>query len=313
VPDEKEDVGTSQDTYMSDYVCDTSSYTVGRKLGAGSFGRVYLIQRKDTREQFALKLFSSSTLSRGQRSLLRELETLMQARHPGLLPLEGLSFSWSAQDPCPAIITPYLPSGSLEEVVYGRRQFSLVQKMIALYGIAVAMGYLHDELHVVHRDLKPANVLLDADLQPVVADFGLSKHVTASHMRQTCLAGSPIYMAPELLKDEEYSVKVDVYAFGILAWEVITQTPAFATITSAQELVNRTVNGLRPPLDQVPQKLRDLVTYAWDQVPKSRPGFPRIARWLKKPKCWWHVPLDSPELAPFHAYVAKLEQSAEPS
>jgi serine/threonine-protein kinase PknK len=281
---------------------------MGRKIGSGTFGSVILIHHKATREQFALKLFKPQALAQGQRSLLRELETLMQAQHPGILRLEGLSFNWSPKHPCPAVITPYLPAGSLEEVVTGQKPLSFVQKVRVLFGVAAAMQYLHDQAHIVHRDLKPANVLLTADLEPVVADFGLSKHVSAAQMRQTAMAGSPIYMAPELLRDEEYSVKVDVYAFGILAWELLTTSLAFAAISNPAEVTRQTVAGMRPPEGLLPPRFRDLVTRCWDASPAARPLFHEVADWIKQTANWWEGADAAPELQPFKQYVTRLGQ-----
>jgi serine/threonine protein kinase len=258
-----------------------------------------------TGEQFALKLFTPAALSRDQRSLLREMETLMQVRHPAVLPLVGLSFSWSAENPFPAILTPYLPSGSLEDVIAKKRRLSAIQKMIVLFGISAAMDWLHEEARIVHRDLKPANVLLNSRLEPVVADFGLAKHVTADQMRQTAMAGSPVYMAPELVRGQEYSVKVDVYAFGILAFELLTTSMAFMSFSNGQELGAQTVKGLRPPEGEIPEKLRDLVVQCWADKPTDRPTFRSILEWLGKAENWWEQSVGVRPDA-FNEYVAKL-------
>ena len=100
------------------------------------------------------------------------------------------------------------------------------KKLINIYGIASGMSYLHSH-KVIHRDLKLENILLDEYLNPKISDFGLSKiidflSISMNVQSQRGLKGTPIYIAPEIYAEEEYSKSSDVYAFAFIVYEIIT-------------------------------------------------------------------------------------------
>ncbi|KAK8891479.1 hypothetical protein M9Y10_028688 [Tritrichomonas musculus] len=119
--------------------------------------------------------------------------------------------------------------GSLAEAILKSKKstadidYDNTAKQIILVGIARGMMYLYQH-HIIHRDLKPDNILLDQYLHPLITDFGLSKIYDPGYsisQSQTC--GTSIYMAPEIISGNRYSGKADVYSFGILMYEVITE------------------------------------------------------------------------------------------
>jgi serine/threonine protein kinase len=152
------------------------------------------------------------------------------------------------------------------------------------------MNYLHSR-QIIHRDLKPANVLLDAAYLPHIADFGLSKLVTPENqMEMTTSIGTPVYMAPELAQPSDkggpaYTGKVDVYAFGIMLFELVTARKAFGRLrgmNAAYQLINKVCQGTRPEIPpDVPVHVKELMEACWDVDPDKRPSF---ADMLKKPE-----------------------------
>jgi serine/threonine-protein kinase len=179
-----------------------------------------------------------------------------------------------------------MPNGSHESVIQGRLVLNRVQECIVLYGICAGMRYLQDEMKVVHRYLKPANVLLNANLEPVIADFGLAKQIDGSEMRQTAIAGSPIYMAREFHQNLPYTPAVDVYAFGMLAFEVLSRSLAFVEIKSVPGIVELVLSEKRPPIRSVPREMRPLVELCWAQLPRDRTSFRSLQTWLGKRENW---------------------------
>ena len=291
-----------QNVLLSDKILDIKQFSKERELGRGSFGSVILCTEKTTKNKFAIKFLEELTSADEQRAFLREVEVLVQAQHPAVLHLYGFSLKESNKNPYPFIVTEYLPNGSLEDVISGNKKFDNTKKMISLYGIASAMDYLH-QLRIVHRDLKPANVMLNNLDEPVVGDFGLSKIMNQSIMRQTQAAGSPIYMAPELLRRADYSNKVDVYAYGVMIYELLTGQLAFEELQSMIQLIQAVCSGTRPSFKDVnlPENFQNLIKRCWDNNPDLRPTFREIQHELRK-----NVILNNVNMDVYKAYISKL-------
>lgn len=274
---------------LSNIVVQYDMFTIERKIGSGSYGVVYLVKENSTNKEYALKEIESPIISRlSEQQLLREIELMNLARHPLVCHLRGFSFfSQSTIGHHPFIVTDYYPNGSLEHVVSGKRKFNATQKLIVLYGIANAMAYLHN-IGIVHRDLKPDNVLLDQNDYPIVCDFGLSKLMEMPSLRQTTAAGSPVYMAPELMKREIYTNSIDVYAFAYICFELLTETLAFDEVKDIATLVNLVCNDKRRPnlngFDEavLPKVFKKLISRCWSDNYEDRPSFKNIVGYFHK-------------------------------
>ncbi|OHT07894.1 hypothetical protein TRFO_04992 [Tritrichomonas foetus] len=294
---------SSSHVAISDRILNLENFKREGDLGRGSFGMVYLVKEKRTGKLYAVKELLTLDSAEEQKSFLREVEALAQAMHPAILHLHGFSMKISAENPVPAIVTEYLPGGSIQDVIDKKKRFNNTQKMISLVGICSAMKYLHDKLHIVHRDLKPANVMLNGNNEPVVGDFGLAKIMNHSQMRQTQAAGSPVYMAPELMERKEYTNKVDVYAFGVMCFELITETLAFSNVNSLIDLVNLVCRGSRPSFRglNIQENFKELIKRCWDHDPSVRPSFADIYEELK---C--NLILEGTDMESYNAYLSKI-------
>ncbi|KAK0604867.1 hypothetical protein LWI29_020334 [Acer saccharum] len=118
-----------------------------------------------------------------------------------------------------------MPNKSLDKFLFGNERSNIdwFQRFQIIKGIASGLLYLHEEWEkvVIHRDIKPANVLLDADLNGKLGDFGLARlYDRGSNPETTVAAGIPPYMAPELLRNEKGNTSSDVFAFGISILEI---------------------------------------------------------------------------------------------
>ena len=148
------------------------------------------------------------------------------------------------------------------------------------------MEYLHEN-KVEHRDLKATNCLLDGDMRVKLADFGLSKSkalattLFAGRPSETGPSGTITHMAPELLLENTFTEKCDVYSFGIVMWEVLSRGVPFAGL-QREQIIAQLVVGRRPspvPEDSPPQ-LVALMEACWEQEPFVRPDFKRVVRRL---------------------------------
>jgi serine/threonine protein kinase len=156
--------------------------------------------------------------------------------HPAILPLIGCTpFSHES-----TIVTPLMENGSvksvLDKVQKGQKPTwgNITTKMIIPFGVAVGSETSHGP-RVIHRDLKPGNILLDANYEPKITDFGLSKTAPRGASRDNSLdKGTPLYEAPELIEGSRYDFAADTFAFGMTMDAVLTGVQWLAGVTSSR-------------------------------------------------------------------------------
>ncbi|KAH0795702.1 TKL family protein kinase [Histomonas meleagridis] len=243
-------------------------------VGSGVSANVFYGIDKRTNQEVAIKEFKFQKLNGSKlQSFQREVAVLATAIHPTLLKLIG------ATDSLPfCIITEWMPNKSLYHDLHMNHHLDQTAKSIAAYDIARGMKFLHDK-QIVHRDLKSLNVLLDKNNRIRICDFGFSRHASEeSTMTQNI--GTPHWMAPELLSSTpNYSFKVDVYAFGILLWELASGQVPYHGMDAAQIISQVVTNDIRPAMpNDVNPGMRDLITHCWDRDPKVRPSFAEIVQ-----------------------------------
>lgn len=215
---------------------DLNNFILQNRIGQGSFGKVYKAKSKQTGEIFAVKVCKeeiNSNFNDNLMNLSREVNIIAKLNHPSILGFKGFSPFDFKKRPKPVLITEYASYGTLEDFILleknkkSESHYDDTRKLIILYGIASAMSYMHKH-NIIHRDLKPSNILLDDFLLPKVSDFGLSKlnHSNLNSMTVKTVTGSvkgtPKYMSPEIWEKSEYSQYSDVYAFSLIAFEIIT-------------------------------------------------------------------------------------------
>ena len=159
---------------------------------------------------------------------MNEIQVLSKVDHPMILRFIGYCLNNFDSNPFPAIITEFLPNGSLNDEIkisingIASDEWTSTSKYIILLGISLGMNYLHLK-HIVHRDLKPTNILIDENYYPKICDFGFSK-ITEKELNQIKMSsylGTPLYIAPEILSHESYTYKVDIYSFALIACEIL--------------------------------------------------------------------------------------------
>ena len=186
--------------------------------------------------------------------------------------------------PTPTILLDYMPNKSLAQLfkdkIFMNKNRSI--RYIILCGIINAMLYLHHK-GIVHRDLKPENILLDEQFYPRVCDFGSSiiYSDTKQHSKvKEKNVGTPLYMAPEIfLLEDSYSYKVDVYAFSMIAYQLLTEIEPFKEKNFGRigQLKRAVINGVRPDLSIIPdEEIRVFFQRCWSREPSERPSFNEI-------------------------------------
>jgi hypothetical protein len=263
---------------LAQYLVSLDDFELIRTIGKGAFGEVWLGRHKSSDRQVAVKkLFAEALTGDEYTYYCREIQILALCDNPFLLPITG----FTNRAPY-AIITPFVECGSLYQALNGKAKFNLsgTEKQRIAMGVAHGMARLH-ELKIIHRDLKSLNILLDAQHLPRVCDFGIARFSQGETDVLTQNIGTPHWMAPELFGSSGYSEKVDVYAFGMLLWEMLTQDVPYKGKTGIQIAMN-VCKGERPPIPKgCPQGLSSLMTACWLEDPDKRPDFLVVFRYME--------------------------------
>lgn len=174
--------------------------------------------------------------------------------------------------------------GSLWDLLHGGAGALPMARLLQVaVDVAEAMAYLHPK--VVHRDLKPHNVLLDGEGRAKVCDFGIARLRDCTSLSTTTggPAGTPAYMAPEVFQSGEGAgPPVDVYAFGVLLWEMATRKQPWETLSPVEIIYAVGVLKQRPRLPAgLPEGLALLMQRCWAQAPTARPTFAQVVHALR--------------------------------
>ncbi|KEH20098.1 lectin receptor kinase [Medicago truncatula] len=198
----------------------TNGFDEKGKLGEGGFGGVYKgLLEKNNKLEVAVKRVSKGS-RQGKKEYISEVRIISKLRHRNLVQLLG----WCHEKSELLLVYEYMPNGSLDYHLFGKGVMLTwsVRYKIAL-GIASSLLYLHEEWEqcVVHRDIKSSNVMLDANFNAKLGDFGLARLVDHELGSQTTvLAGTMGYLAPECVTTGKSSKESDVYSFGVVALEI---------------------------------------------------------------------------------------------
>ncbi|ETI37112.1 AUR protein kinase [Phytophthora nicotianae] len=201
-----------------------SDFEIGKPLGKGKFGNVYLAREKQSKYVVALKVLNKQQLMKSsmEHQLRREIEIQSHLRHKSILRLYGYFYDSKRV----YLIIEYAPQGELYKKLMRAGRFSERQSALYIQEMARALIYMHSK-HVIHRDIKPENLLVGFNGELKIADFGWSVHAPSS--RRTTLCGTLDYLPPEMIENKPHDENVDVWTLGILMYEFLTGAPPFET------------------------------------------------------------------------------------
>lgn len=269
-----------------------------------------------------MSMFTINQISESEiNSLTNELIKISNLKHPCLLKFIGYSPIDFKKQRKPVIVTEFFSNGSLSSVLELDRINQPIQgwnstkKLINLYGIASCMSYLHSK-EIVHRELKPSNIYLDDILTPKLGDFGLStRFETSDRITNQSISGvkaTPIYLSPEVLLNDEYSKSSDVYAFGLIAYEIICNEVPFNEIDNSNQVFHEVViNKKRPIIKQsIPLCYRQLIEMCWAQEVNERPTFDEIVYHLRMDSGFINDSIDKDD---YFRYIKFIDEQIDPS
>lgn len=217
--DWEQEYGPQRFSYKDLYKA-TNGFKDKEILGAGGCGKVYRGVLPSSGVQVAVKRFSHDS-NHGLQEFVAEIASMGRLRHRNLVQLLG----YCRRKGELLLVYDYMPNGSLDEFLFsnGKPNLSWLQRYKILRGVASALIYLHEEWEqvVLHRDVKASNVLLDADLNGRLGDFGLARlYDHGANFQTTHAVGTIGYLAPELTRSGKATTSSDVFAFGALMLEM---------------------------------------------------------------------------------------------
>ncbi|MGE4070707.1 MAG: serine/threonine-protein kinase [Lysobacterales bacterium] len=228
-------------------------YKLLKQIGSGGMATVYLAVQISLDRKVAIKVLRSAgddDPERTEKRFLREGRTLAKITHKNVCGIYDIA----KVDELAYIAMEYLDGGTLVDQL--KRGVSVGEAIAIVVQVASALEEAH-KLGIIHRDLKPANVMLRGGRVPVLTDFGIARELTASQTRITAenmIVGTPIYMSPEQVSGGEVDGRSDLYALGIMFYELLTGQPPFKGDTPIAVCMQH----LTAPLPTMPPSLADL-------------------------------------------------------
>jgi len=241
-----------------------NDFDIGKPLGKGKFGNVYLAREKQSKFIVALKVLFKSQLQRAnvEHQLRREIEIQSHLRHPNILRLYGYFYDQKRV----YLILEFAAKGELYKELQNCKIFSEERSAVYIHDLAHALMYCHSK-HVIHRDIKPENLLLGMRGELKIADFGWSVHTP--HSRRTTLCGTLDYLPPEMISGDEHDANVDIWSLGVLLYEFLVGHPPFEAKGHNETYKRILAVDIKFP-SSISDGAKDLIIKLLQQEPKKR-------------------------------------------
>jgi formylglycine-generating enzyme required for sulfatase activity/tRNA A-37 threonylcarbamoyl transferase component Bud32 len=248
------------------------AYAVERTIGQGGFAAVYLVRDLTLKRRLAVKVLAPDLLlsATAQERFRREAETIAQLSHPHIVPLH---FTGNAQDVF-YLAMAYVDGESLADRIARDGRLAAEEAARIVREVASALDFAHRR-GVVHRDIKPHNVLLERETgRSLVSDFGIARTAeTASLTASGMVIGTPTYMSPEQVTGGPVDHRADLYALGIVGYEMLTGRPPYGGSTPTEVLMKRITEPAEPvqrARSDTPESLAMVIDRCLERDPARR-------------------------------------------
>ncbi|XP_020527918.1 dual specificity protein kinase splB isoform X2 [Amborella trichopoda] len=255
---------------FNEWNIDFSELTVGTRVGIGFFGEVFRGIWNGT--DVAIKIFLEQDLTaENMEDFCNEISLLSRLRHPNVILFLGAC----TKPPHLSMVTEYMEMGSLYYLIHmsgQSKKISWRRRLKMLRDICRGLMCIH-RMTIAHRDLKSANCLVNKHWTVKICDLGLSRVMTQVPMRDSSSAGTPEWMAPELIRNEPFTEKCDVFSLGVIMWELCTLRRPWEGVPPMQVIYAVAHEGVRLEIPEGP--LGKLISDCWAE-PEERPSCEEI-------------------------------------
>ena len=251
-------------------------YHILEQLGEGGMATVFKAYDTRLESDVAVKVIRTDNLppSGVEQALSRferEAKALAKLTHPNIVPI----IDYGEYEDSPYLVMKYLPGGTLKQMLKSQ-PMPWQEAAALLIPIARALDYAHRQ-GMIHRDVKPSNILITADGEPMLTDFGIAKivdeEVTVDLTGTSATVGTPEYMAPEQVVSKTVDYRVDIYALGVVFYEMITGRRPFQADTPMAVLFKHASEPLPPPhqfTPNLPEVVEKVLFKALAKKPEDR-------------------------------------------
>ncbi|KAF5316572.1 hypothetical protein D9619_006466 [Psilocybe cf. subviscida] len=258
----------------------STHFQLGTCIGRGQFGSVYKALNLNTGQMVAVKRIRLEGLKEEEvATLMREVDLVKSLSHPSIVKYEGMARDEDTLN----IVLEYAENGSLGQTLkaFGK----LNERLVASYVVKILEGlhYLHTS-DVVHCDLKAANILTTKNGNVKLSDFGVSLNLRAMEREIKDVAGTPNWMAPEVIELKGASTKSDIWSLGCTVIELLTGRPPYAEVANSMSVMFRIVEDGMPPMpEESSEMLKDFLEQCFHKDPALRPSAEMLCEhpWLK--------------------------------
>ena len=260
-------------------------YQIIKSIGQGGMAKIYLAYQPSVGREVAIKVMSSP-LQHDESFVKRfsqEVQVIAHLQHPQIIPV----YDFAEQDDLIYIVMAYMRGGTLAERIERAQNGLPDHETIRLFDlICEGLHYAHEK-GILHRDLKPNNILMDENNHPYIADFGLAKLTEGKiELTNTMMTGTAAYMAPEIAQSGKSTKRADIYALGIILFEMLTGRLPFQGETPYKMLsahIHQPVPNIREFRPDLPESAQAVIEQALAKNPVNRfATAPELANALKQ-------------------------------
>ena len=252
-------------------------YQIIRSIGQGGMAKIYLAYQPSIRREVAIKVMSSplQQSTNSTKRFAKEVEVIAHLQHPQIIPV----YDFGEHDDQIYIVMAYIRGGTLADRIDHAPNGLSEREIIRLFDlICEGLDYAHAK-GVVHRDLKPNNILMDENNNPYIADFGLAKLTEGKiELTHTMMTGTAAYMAPEIAQSGKSTKRADIYALGIILFEMLTGKLPFQGETPYKMLsahIHQPVPNIHKFKPELPEAIQAVIDKVLAKDPVNRFATPR--------------------------------------